>query len=140
VLAEQAKVAERNAALREAQLQAEVIKPAQAEAERVRIAAESQAAATRMAAEAAATANRIALDQAVIAQLPELVRAAAAGLQGANVTVLNGAEGLNETVASLAAQGATVLRTVMDGLGDRGRSAEPHTGNGHVPQRVELDR
>jgi len=140
VLAEQAKVAERNAQLREAQLQAEVIKPAQAEAERVRIAAESQAAATRMAAEAAATANRIALDQAVIAQLPELVRAAAQGLQGANLTVLNGAEGLNETVASLAAQGATVLRTVMDGLGDRNRTAEPHTGNGHLPQRVELDR
>jgi flotillin len=140
VLAEQAKVAERNAELREAQLQAEVIKPAQAEAERVRIAAESQAAATRMTAEAAATANRIALDQAVIAQLPELVRAAAQGLQGANLTVLNGAEGLNETVATLAAQGATVLRTVMDGLGDRNRPAEPHTGNGHLPQRVELDR
>jgi len=141
VLAEQAKVAERNAELREAQLQAEVIKPAQAEAERVRIAAESQAAATRLAAEAAATSGRIALDQAVIAQLPDLVRAAAQGLQGANVTVLNGAEGLNETVASLAAQGATVLRTVLDGLGDRGRAtAEPHTGNGSAPQRVALDR
>jgi hypothetical protein len=40
VLAEQAKVAKRNAELREAQLQDEVVKPAQAEAERVRIAAE----------------------------------------------------------------------------------------------------
>src|SRR3954463_11604107 len=45
VLAEQAKVAQRNAQLREAQLQAEVIKPAEAEAERVRIAAEAQAGA-----------------------------------------------------------------------------------------------
>jgi flotillin len=89
VLAEQAQVAECNAELREAQLQAE----------------------------AAATCNRIALDQAVIARLPELVRAAA---QGANVTVLNGAEGLDETVASLAAQGATILQTVLDGLGYRG--------------------
>jgi flotillin len=141
VLAEQAKVAERNAALREAQLQAEVIKPAQAEAERVRIAAEAQAAATRLAAEAAATSNRIALDQAMIAQLPELVRAAAQGLQGANVTVLNGAEGLNETVASLAAQGATILRTVLDGLGDRGTSdADTQPGNGLLPERVQLDR
>jgi uncharacterized membrane protein YqiK len=140
VLAEQAKVAERNAELREAQLQAEVIKPAQAEAERVRIAAEAQAAATRLAAEAAATSDRIALDQAVIAQLPELVRAAAQGLQGANVTVLNGAEGLNDTVASLAAQGATILRTVMDGLGDRGAaSRNGHTNNGALPERVQLD-
>ncbi|MCW2508351.1 MAG: rane protein [Modestobacter sp.] len=141
VLAEQAKVAERNAALREAQLQAEVIKPAQAEAERVRIAAEAQAAATRLAAEAAATSNRIALDQAMIAQLPELVRAAAQGLQGANVTVLNGAEGLNETVASLAAQGATILRTVLDGLGDRGTpDADTQPSNGLLPERVQLDR
>jgi flotillin len=138
VLAEQAKVAERNAELREAQLQAEVIKPAQAESERVRIAAEAQAAATRLAAEAAATSNRIALDQAVIAQLPELVRAAAQGLQGANLTVLNGAEGLNDTVASLAAQGATILRTVMDGLGDRSAAAEVDRSNGHVPERVQI--
>lgn len=140
VLAEQAKVAERNAELREAQLQAEVVKPAQAEAERVRIAAEAQAAATRLAAEAAATSGRIALDQAMIAQLPELVRAAAQGLQGANVTVLNGAEGLNDTVASMAAQGATILRTVLEGLGDRPRQTPVDaTANGHRPQRVELD-
>jgi flotillin len=140
VLAEQAKVAERNAALREAQLQAEVIKPAEAEAERVRIAAEAQAAATRLAAEAAATSNRIALDQAVIAQLPELVRAAAQGLQGANLTVLNGADGLNDTVASLAAQGATILRTVMGGLGDRGTTpTDGSSRNGRLPERVQLD-
>src|SRR6195952_3604281 len=140
VLAEQAKVAERNAALREAQLQAEVVKPAQAEAERVRIAAEAQADATRLAAEAAATSNRIALDQAIIAQLPELGRAAAQGLQGANLTVLNGAEGLNETVAALAAQGATILRTVLDGLGSRGAGRTgDRPDNGRVPERVQLN-
>jgi flotillin len=142
VLAEQAKVAQRNAELREAQLQAEVVKPARAEAERVRIAAEAQADATRLAAEAAASSNRIALDQAVIAQLPELMRAAAQGLQGAHLTVLNGAEGLNETVASMAAQGATVLRTVLEGLGDRGSaSGERATANGHpgpLPDRIQL--
>jgi uncharacterized membrane protein YqiK len=142
VLAEQAKVAQRNAELREAQLQAEVVKPAQAEAERVHIAAEAQAAATRLAAEAAATSNRIALDQAIIAQLPELVRAAAQGLQGANVTVLNGAEGLNETVAAMAAQGSAILRTVLDGLGDRdrGEGDERSAANGHrVAERVQLE-
>ena len=142
VLAEQAKVAQRNAELREAQLQAEVVKPARAEAERVRIAAEAQADATRLAAEAAASSNRIALDQAVIAQLPELVRAAAQGLQGANLTVLNGAEGLNETVASMAAQGAAVLRTVLDGLDRRATSspaAERGAANGRPAERVELE-
>jgi flotillin len=142
VLAEQAKVAKRNAELREAQLQAEVVKPAQAEAERVRIAAEAQAAATRLAAEAAATSNRIALDQAVISQLPELVRAAAQGLQGANVTVLNGAQGLNEAVAVMAAQGTTILHTVLEGLGDRrdggGRSAA-NGRPGSLPERIRLD-
>jgi hypothetical protein len=77
----------------------------------------------------------------VIAQLPELVRAAAQGLQGANVTVLNGAEGLNETVASLASQGATVLRTVLDGLGNReGATADRTAANGRpTPERIQLD-
>jgi uncharacterized membrane protein YqiK len=139
VLAEQAKVAARNAELREAQLQAEVVKPAQAEAERVRIAAEAQAAATRLAAEAAATSNRIALDQAVISQLPELVRAAAQGLQGANLTVLNGADGLNETVATIAAQGTTILRTVLDGLGQKEAAGPPKSSaNGHAA-RVPIE-
>jgi uncharacterized membrane protein YqiK len=142
VLAEQAKVAKRNAELREAQLQAEVVKPAQAEAERVRIAAEAQAAATRLAAEAAATSDRIALDQAVISQLPELVRAAAQGLQGANVTVLNGAQGLNEAVAAMAAQGATILHTVLEGLGDRRDGGGHSAANGRpgsLPERARLD-
>src|SRR5207237_738809 len=65
VLEEQAKVAARNAELREAQLVAEVIKPAQADAERVRIAAQAQAQATRMSAEASAAEGRIALEQAI---------------------------------------------------------------------------
>ena len=116
VLEEQAKVAVRNAELREAQLVAEVIKPAQADAERVRLAAQAQAAATRMSAEAAAAEGRIALEQAIIAQLPELVRGAAEGLKGSNLTVLNGAEGLNQAVASIAGQGAVVLRTILAGL------------------------
>lgn len=142
VLAEQAKVAQRNAELREAQLVAEVVKPAEADAERVRIAAEAQARATRLAAEAAATSNRIALDQALIAQLPDLVRAAAQGLQGANLTVLNGAQGLNETVASLAGQGVTILRAVLEGLGDRAEGPDRGADNelpAPRPERVPID-
>ena len=63
-----------------------------------------------------AAEGRIALDQQLIEQLPDMLRAAAEGLQGASLTVLNGADGLNGTVASLAAQGMAVLRTLTDAL------------------------
>ena len=116
VLVEQAKVAERNAELREAQLVAEIVKPAEAEAERIRTLAKADADRTRMSAEAAAAEGRIALDQAIICQLPQMIAAAAQGLSNANVTVLNGAEGLNGTVAALASQGLAILRSVTDGL------------------------
>jgi uncharacterized membrane protein YqiK len=116
VLAERALVAEKNAELREAELIAEVVKPAQAEAERITTLARAQADATKLSAEAAAAEGRIALDQLVIQQLPELLRAAAEGLQGANLTVLNGADGLTGVVASLAGQGLAVLESVRRGL------------------------
>ena len=82
----------------------------------MRIAAEAAAHATRVAAGAAATEGRIALEQAVINQLPQLVAAAAEGLQGAHVTILNGADGLNEAVATIAAQGGAVLKSVLGSL------------------------
>jgi flotillin len=116
VLAEQALVAQKNAELREAELIAEVVKPAQAEAERITTLARAQADATKLSAEAAAAEGRIALDQLVIQQLPSLLSAAADGLNGANLTVLNGADGLNSLVASLAGQGLAVLESVRRGL------------------------
>jgi len=121
VLAEQSLVARKNAELREAELIAEIVKPALAEAERITTLARAQAEATRLSAGAAAAEGRIALDQQIIAQLPQMLSAAAEGLQGANLTVLNGAEGLNGTVASLAGQGLAILRTITESLpGDRG--------------------
>ncbi|HEY0812962.1 MAG TPA: SPFH domain-containing protein [Pseudonocardia sp.] len=116
VLVEQALVARRNAELRQAQLIAEVVKPAEAEAEAVRTLARARADALKMSAEAAAVQGRIALDQKVIEQLPEMLRAAADGLKGANLTVLDGAEGLSGVVASLAGQGMAVLDAVRSGL------------------------
>jgi len=116
VLVERSVVAQKNAELRQAELIAEVVRPAEAEAERIRTLARAQADATKLSAEAAAAQDRIALDQMVIQQLPDMLRAAAAGLQGANVTVLDGAEGLNSVVASLAAQGMTLLETVRSGV------------------------
>lgn len=124
VLAEQALVAKKNAELREAELIAEVVKPALAEAERIKTLARAQAEATKLSASAAAAEGRIALDQAVISQLPDMLRAAAEGLQGANLTVLNGAEGLNGTVASLAGQGLAILRSITESLpGERRQEA-----------------
>jgi uncharacterized membrane protein YqiK len=116
VLVERSIVAQKNAELRQAELIAEVVRPAEAEAERIRTLAKAQADATKLSAEAAAAQDRIALDQAIIAQLPDMLRAAAAGLQGANVTVLDGAEGLNSVVASLAAQGMALLDSVRTGV------------------------
>ena len=116
VLAEKAQVAMRNAELREAELIAEVVKPAEAEADRIVRLAKAQADATKLSAQAAAAEGRIALDQAVIAQLPEMLRAAAEGLQGSNLTVLDGADGLTGVVASLAGQGMALLDAVRNGL------------------------
>ncbi|WGL51362.1 SPFH domain-containing protein [Nocardioides sp. BP30] len=116
VLEEQAKVAAKNAELREAELVAEVVKPAEAEAERIRTLAQAEADRTKMSAEASAAEGRIALDQAIIAQLPQMMKAAADGLANANLTILNGTDGLNDAVAQLAAQGSTILQTVMTGL------------------------
>ncbi|MGZ4437362.1 MAG: SPFH domain-containing protein [Nocardioidaceae bacterium] len=116
VLEEQAKVAAKNAELRQAQLVAEVVKPAEAEAERIRTLAKAEADRTELSARASAAEGRIALDQAIIAQLPQMIEAAASGLANANLTILNGADGLNDAVAQLAAQGSTILRTVMGSM------------------------
>ena len=125
VLAEQSLVAQRNAELRQAQLIAEVVRPAEAQAETIRTLARAQAEATKLSAEAAAAQNRISLDQLVISQLPEMLRAAAEGLQGANLTVLDGADGLSSVVAALAGQGLALLDSVRAGLGHQHTDAAP---------------
>jgi len=117
VLSAQAELAKRQAELRERQLVAEVIKPAEAEAQKVRILAEADANRVKLQAEAAASHNRVALDRMMIEQLPMIVKEAAAGLAGANLSVLNGAEGLSEIAAGLVAQGLTILDSVKKSLG-----------------------
>jgi flotillin len=116
VLGEQALVAQRNAELRQAQLVAEIVRPAEAQAEAILTLARAEADATKLSADAAAAQGRIALDQLLIKQLPEMLRAAAEGLQGANLTVLDGADGLSSVVASLAGQGLALLDSVRSGL------------------------
>jgi flotillin len=117
VIAAQAELAQHQAELRQQQLVSEVIRPAEAEAEKVKILAKADAERTRIAAEAAASNNRVALDQLLINQLPQIVKEASAGLNGANVTVLNGADGLGEIAAGLVSQGLTILESVRKGVG-----------------------
>jgi len=116
VLSAQTELAHRQAELRQRQLIAEVIKPAEAEAEKVKVLAEADAARTRLQAAAAASNNRVALDRMLIEQLPMIVKEAAGGLAGANVSVLNGADGLGEIAAGLVSQGLTILESVKKGL------------------------
>jgi uncharacterized membrane protein YqiK len=116
VLSMQTELAERAAKLREQQLVAEVVRPAEAEAERVRILAQAEAERIRIQAEAAASNNKVALDRMLIDQLPALVREAAGGLANANINVLNGSDGLSEIAAGLVGQGLAILESVKNGL------------------------
>jgi uncharacterized membrane protein YqiK len=116
VIAAQAELANQQAELRQRQLVAEVIKPAEAEADKVRILAQAEAERIRIQAAAAASHDRVALDRMLIDQLPQIVKEAANGLAGANVNVLNGAEGLGELTAGLVAQGLTILDSVKKNL------------------------
>jgi uncharacterized membrane protein YqiK len=118
VLAAQTELAQRNAELRQQQLVAEIVKPAEAEAAKVRVLAVADAERTRIIqAEAAASHNRVALDRMLIDQLPLIVREASAGLNGANVNILNGATGLGEMAASLVGQGLTIYESIRGNLG-----------------------
>ena len=116
VLSAQTDLANKQSELRQRQLVAEVIKPAEAEAQKVRVLAEADAARTKLQAEAAASYDRVALDRMLIEQLPMIVKEAAAGLAGANVSVLNGADGLSEIAAGLVGQGLTILESVKKSL------------------------
>jgi uncharacterized membrane protein YqiK len=137
VIAAQAELAQHQAELRQQQLVTEVIRPAEAEAEKVKILAKADAERTRIAAEAAASNNRVALDQMLIQQLPQIVKEAAEGLKGANVSVLNGADGLGEIAAGLVSQGLTILDSVRSGVGGNGanRADRDAPVNGTVVDR-----
>jgi flotillin len=138
VLAAQTELAHKQAELRQRQLVAEVVRPAEAEAEKVRILAQADAQRVTYQAEAAASHQRIALDRMLIDQLPQIVREAAGGLAGANVSVLNGADGLSEIAAGLVGQGLTILESVKKSLAGSAEpaimgSAEPAAEDGSQP-------
>jgi uncharacterized membrane protein YqiK len=128
VLAMRTELAQRAAELRQQELVSEVVKPAEAEAERVRILAEADAQKMKIQAEAAASHNRVALDRMLIDQLPEIVKQAAHGLSGANLTVLNGADGLSEIATGLVGQGLAIFDSLRGGLGQQSGDGSDRIG------------
>jgi len=132
VIQHQTALAQRKAELAAQRLEAEVRRPADAEAYRKRTLAEADRDQSRFAAEAAAFSKRTIAEaeaeanmaraaslregnQELIAAnrlvevLPALVDAAARGLAGSNLTILNGTQGVNEVVAGLIGQGLSIL-------------------------------
>ena len=118
VITAQTELAERQAELRQQQLVAEVVKPAEADAEKVRVIALADAERMRIQAEAAASNDRVALDRMLIDQLPQIVREAASGLANANISVLNGAEGLSEIAAGLVGQGLSIYESIRASMAE----------------------
>jgi flotillin len=143
VIAAQTELAQRGAELRQQQLVSEVVRPAEAEAEKVRILAEAEAQRMRIQAAAAASNNRVALDQMLIAQLPDIVREASHGLAGANVNILNGSDGLGQMAAGLVGQGMSILDIVRKGM-NGGEQAKSDAANdaaaGTQPEQPQTDR
>jgi flotillin len=133
VLAAQTELAQRKAELRQKELIAEVVKPAEAEAERIRLLALADAERMKIQAEAAASHDRVALDRMLIDQLPQIVKEASAGLANANVNVLNGTDGLAQLAAGLVGQGLTILDSVKQNLGTGTGAESVPSQNGDAP-------
>jgi uncharacterized membrane protein YqiK len=124
VIQQQTVLAQRQAELAAQQLEAEVRRPADAEAYRKRTLAEADGFARRALAEAEADANKVRAaslrdgNQELIAasqmveMLPQIVDATARGLAGSNLTVLNGTEGVGQMMTGIVAQGMAVLDTL----------------------------
>jgi flotillin len=148
VIQVQTMLAQRQAELAAQRLEAEVRRPADAEAYRkrtlaeadrdqARFAAEAEAFSKRAIAEAEAEANRARAaslregNQELIAAnhlieiLPALVEAAARGLSDSNLTILNGTQGVSEVVTGLVGQGLSILDALKKSAAVTGNGAPP---------------
>ncbi len=134
VIAAQTELAQRQAQLRQQQLVSEVVRPAEADAEKVRVLAQADAERMRIQAAAAASYNRVALDRMLIDQLPQIVREAAGGLANANINVLNGAEGLGQIAAGLVGQGLTIFDSIKGNLASGGEYHEEEADEQEPPE------
>ncbi|WP_078893578.1 flotillin family protein [Streptomyces sp. CT34] len=152
VIEEQTALAERQAALAAQRLEAEIRRPADAEAYRLRTLAEAQRDRVRCEADARAyTEREVARARAdansalatslrdgnqeliaanrTVENLPALAEAAAKGISGSRLTVLNGTDGVNDIVSGIVGQGLAILgslKTVTDA--ERGAGAAGAAG------------
>lgn len=163
VIEEQTALAQRQASLAAQRLEAEVRRPADAEAYRlrtlaeagrdqVRFEADAHAYSERAVAQARADANTALAaslrdgNQELIAanrtveNLPTLARAAAEGISGSRLTVLNGTDGMNEIVSGIVGQGMAILdslKTATSAASTAATAASPRAdGAGSLPQKV----
>ncbi|MEV0776440.1 SPFH domain-containing protein [Streptomyces sp. NPDC050433] len=143
VIEEQTALAERQALLAAQRLEAEVRRPADAEAYRQRTLAQAQADANTARALSLREGNQELLAaNRVVEVLPELADAAAKGLADSNLTVLNGTDGVNEMAAGLVGQGMTILNSLQRNTGSSRPPADQHPDrtsqmNGQAPARVD---
>lgn len=139
VIEQQTALAQRQAELAAQRLEAEVRRPADAEAYRRTTLATADATAVRAQADGAAYAERV-LAQAqaeansaraasleggnqeliaanhLVEVLPALVEAAARGIAQSNLTIVNGAEGVSEMVTGIVGQGLSILEALKPKL------------------------
>lgn len=159
VIEEQTSLAQRQASLAAQRLEAEVRRPADAEAYRLRTLAEAQRDQVRFEADARAYTER-AVAQAradantalagslrdgnqeliaanrTIENLPALAKAAAEGLSGSRLTVLNGTDGVNEIASGIVGQGLAILDSLKQGTTTPGSAPPLADGTGPLPQKV----
>ncbi|MFJ4963412.1 SPFH domain / Band 7 family protein [Streptomyces sp. ADI96-02] len=154
VIEEQTALAERQAGLAAQHLEADVRRPADAEAYRQRTLAEAgrdrakfeadgTAYTERTLAQAQADANtaragslrdgnqELIAANMVVEKLPALAEAAARGMSGARLTVLNGTDGVNEVAAGVVGQGLAILNSLHQSVPPKSngvqRSVPPKT-------------
>ncbi|MEU0282779.1 SPFH domain-containing protein [Streptomyces sp. NPDC006195] len=156
---QQTALAERQALLAAQRLEAEVRRPADAEAYRQRTLAEAgrdrakfeadgNAYSERALAQAQADANtaraaslkdgnqELIAANRVVENLPALADAAARGMSGANLTVLNGTDGVNDMAAGLVGQGMAILNSLKGSADDTKESGATPAVNQKPALRV----
>lgn len=159
---EQTALAQRQAGLAAQRLEAEVGRPADAEAYRQRTLAEAardqvkfeadgSAYAERTLAQAQAEANtaravslregnqELIAANRIVENLPALADAAARGMSGASLTVLNGTDGVNEVAAGVVGQGLAILQSLQRGT-DTGAPEDHDMRDRNQDQGSDRDR
>lgn len=102
VVAKQSELAAEQALLREQELIAEVVKPAEAEAQRKRIEAEAEAQALRTTSEAVASNRGVIIDKQMVDQMPEMIDSLSEALGSANLTLVGDGQDLNRLLSQIA--------------------------------------